>query len=109
MKKGDNVMSRGCIFHPNCIFIVLVIILLLVSGIWMVPRAKSVTDKKLTPKPTIISHEHFDANTIDCTMTNNGKIVDDKVTWSAGMEWPKGTGKPSLVMMQSTATPSTAS
>jgi hypothetical protein len=44
-------------------------------------------------KPAIFDHAHFDANSIDCIMSNDGLIVDHRVTGRSGMEWPKGTGK----------------
>ncbi len=45
-------------------------------------------------KPSIVrDHMEFDANTIACWLTNNGKIVDNDVTGGSGMEWPKGTNK----------------
>jgi len=41
----------------------------------------------------IFDHQHFDANTIDCHLSNDGLIVDHRVTGSSGMEWPRGSGK----------------
>ena len=44
------------------------------------------------PKAAISDHAHFDTNTIDCKMSNDGLIVDHRVTGNSGMEWPRGTG-----------------
>jgi|GEM_PF-1043149 len=44
-------------------------------------------------KLSTFDHAHFDANTIDCALSNDGLIVDHRVTGSSGMEWPRGTGK----------------
>ncbi len=55
--------------------------------------AESKSDAMLAKPVTQGYSEQFDANTIACWITNNGKIVDNDVTGSSGMEWPKGTNK----------------
>jgi len=86
MSRKREFMAIGTLIMP-------LLTLLLLSTAWAAPRATSATGKEPLAKPTIISHEHFDGNTIDCTITNDGLIVDQRVSGASGMEWPKGTGK----------------
>ena len=86
-------MSRKRGFLTIGSVIVPLLALLLVSSAWAAPRATSATRKEPLAKATIIDHAHFDGNTIDAIITNDGSIVDHRVTGSSGMEWPKGTDK----------------
>ena len=76
------------------VVIVALLALLLAGAAWALPpKSRATSGQESVAKPTAVSHVHFDGNSIDCIMSNNGKIVDDDVTGSSGMEWPKGTGK----------------
>jgi hypothetical protein len=44
-------------------------------------------------KPAVIDRVHFDANTIDCYMANDGTLVDESLTGKGGMIWPRGTDR----------------
>ncbi len=86
-------MCRKGVFQSVCLVIVPVLGLLLFDVAWVAPSAKLAFEKPSLAKPCIIDHAHFDGNAIDCGMTNDGSIVDWRVTGSSGMEWPKGSGK----------------
>jgi len=86
MNRKRGFQAIGSVIVPLLAF-------LLVGTAWAAPRATSTTSPEPLAKPTVVWHEHFDGNTIDCIMTNNGKLVDDDVTGSSAMEWPKGTDK----------------
>ena len=73
--------------------IVPVLTLLLAGMVWAAPPGASATGGEPLAKPTMVSHAHFDGNTIDCLMTNNGAIVDSRVYSSSAMMWPRGTDK----------------
>ena len=86
-------MSRKRGFPTIGSVMVPLLTLLLVGTVWAAPRVTSVPGGEPLARPTVVSHEHFDGNTIDCSMTNDGLIVDHRITGASGMEWPKGTNK----------------
>jgi hypothetical protein len=86
MSRKRGLLTIGGIIVP-------VIALLLAGVVWAAPPGTSAMDREPLAKPTMVSHEHFDGNTIDCLMTNNGAIVDSRVYSSSAMMWPKGTDK----------------
>ena len=86
-------MRRKSAIYTMCSSLALMLAFQLFGVSRKAPDAKSTTGKGPISKPTVINHEHFDGNAIDCIMTNDGVIVDHRVTGSAGMQWPKGTGK----------------
>ncbi len=88
-------MSRNRGFTTlGSVVTVILLALLLAGAAWALPpRSAQNAGGETLAKPSEVSHAHFDGNTIDCIMTNDGLIVDDRVTGSSGMEWPKGTGK----------------
>jgi hypothetical protein len=85
-------MSRKRGFQAIGSVIVPLLALLLVGAAWAAPRATSTRGQEPLAKPTAVSHDYFDGNTINSTMTNDGLIVDHRLTGASGMEWPKGTG-----------------
>jgi hypothetical protein len=85
--------KRGFCIIGSVVTVILLAFLLAGAAWALPPRSTDSPEGEILAKPTAVSHAHFDGNTIDCIMTNDGLIVDDRVTGSSGMEWPKGTGK----------------
>jgi hypothetical protein len=75
------------------LFSFLVLVLLALPSLsWSKDGSEADADFKARTNPSVLHSEHFDINTIDCIMTNDGVIVDDRVLDRSGMEWPGGSG-----------------
>jgi hypothetical protein len=79
-------MAVGSVLMP-------LLALLLVGEAWAAPPGTVGNINEPLIKPLAVSHDTFNVNTISCLMTNDGLIVDDRITGSSGMEWPKGSDK----------------
>ena len=44
-------------------------------------------------KSSLLQYKKLDVNNISCTLSSDGLFADYRATYSAGLEWPKGTGK----------------
>ena len=44
-------------------------------------------------KPTVMEYKFLDVNQIRCTIASDGPYADYRRTSTAGLEWPRGTGK----------------
>ncbi|MBN1481375.1 T9SS C-terminal target domain-containing protein [candidate division KSB1 bacterium] len=51
------------------------------------------SEEFMLDKPSGLDHQQFNCNNITCWMSNDGLIVSQRVTGTAGLEWPKGSGK----------------
>ena len=74
-------------------FAAIALVLALVAYTPVDAKSKYKTDSAGLAKPSELSAEQFDGNTIACWMENIGLIVSQNVTGSSGMEWPKGSNK----------------
>jgi hypothetical protein len=84
-------MIRRRILFRLFSFLMLVAIIPLNRPVWAKEQAGLPEGQRPNTRPVVISHEHFDVNTIDCFMANDGTLVDESLTGHGGMIWPRGT------------------
>src|SRR2546422_10632938 len=80
--------------HPKCVALASVLLLLLPDIVSARPSPNEVRGIPISRAPaTFDATAHMDANNLDMVVTNHGSFAYDLITASAGLVYPKGSGK----------------